>query len=581
MLRQPITPIAFAKSDDQGVALILKDFKPLALSGDINHLRFLSSIFRIGELITLRPSYDYTTIHSPQSEEQITYTDEFCKDFGKWLKNWKVLKLIPDLNKPRFPLKNSTGPNTTKENPYGASVLFLHDLSAIIDQEFSSSIYQMLDLHYDFRKAEILEGKFSHSRIVSLQDKFGKERVIAIGDIISNWALSPFEDAVQKSLKSMRTSMAYKQGLVPKAVERLGLELYSIDLSAMTDRFPRKLQFEVLKARFGSELANIWLDIMTNREFETVKGDKIRYEVGNPMGFLSSWSVSTLTHHAVVEYLAQKLRIHNISNKYIMLGDDLVLSNKVLYIKYKDVMTKLGLSISTPKCTISQEGYAEFAKRLFTPKGEITGFPVNQTLEGIKDIVQFIGLIKTLDHRGYSYTSHPSLSNHLLVNTEKSVKTAFRFIQRLPGNTFCLPQMWVGPTVFNYSVEQLLVAQDYVQAKEIRELPNKISKIRMVRDQQQNDLLFDNHPMFITLGNQIMEILIHDPDEYQTWEKWLEEDTRITIPVPEPYSRDILKTDKVLRRDLEIIKALKNQSNEPLPEKLSNLSIYQIIFGGW
>lgn len=40
---------------------------------------------------------------------------------------------------------------------------------------------------------------------------------------------------------------------------------------------------------------------MTGEPFE-YKTQKIRYEVGNPMGFYSSWNVCTLAHHYVIYY---------------------------------------------------------------------------------------------------------------------------------------------------------------------------------------------------------------------------------------------------------------------------------------
>jgi hypothetical protein len=580
MLKQTVTPIAYAKSDKDGIALILKEFKPLAL-GTISQQRFLSSLFRLGELITLKPKYDYSTITSGQSPEAKAYTEKFAKEFGTWLKTWKGLKLLPDLGEPSFPLKNATGPNTSKALPYGASVLFLCDLSAVIGQAFWTSICQMLPESYlnILNMLDIPGGKYLHSRIVSLRDKFGKERIIAIGDVVSNWVLSPIEIAFQAALKKMRSSMAYKQGLVPSAIKRLGLELYSIDLTAMTDRFPRLLQYEVIKARYGGTVADQWLDVMTNRTFQSKIGE-IRYEVGNPMGFLSSWSVSTFTHHALVEFLAHKLHIHKIYDKYIMLGDDLVLTNFDLYNLYIETMSELGLTISLPKCTVSTQGYAEFAKRLFTPNGEITGFPVDLTLKGLVDPIQFFGLINTLYHRGYGFTD-PAVRDLLLSYTNKLVRDTYNYVARLPSNIMNMPLSWVYPSILLVSSEQLSIAYEKLKAKEINEIGNKISKLKDLRTEDGIALIPEYHPMFITLGNQLMSILDHDPDGYEVWEQWIEQDTRILIPVPTPHTKNILKRDKRLACELEVIKILKQDPDITLPERLANYQIHGIFFQGW
>jgi len=69
-----------------------------------------------------------------------------------------------------------------------------------------------------------------------------------------------------------------------------------------------------------------------------------------------------------------------------------------MYIK---TITDLGVSISTSKCTQSESSYAEFAKRLFTPEGEVTGLPVH-LLNGLKsNPEQVLELVRICRSRGY------------------------------------------------------------------------------------------------------------------------------------------------------------------------------------
>jgi len=57
--------------------------------------------------------------------------------------------------------------------------------------------------------------------------------------------------------------------------------------------------------------------------------------------------------------------------------------------------------LSRSKCTQSLQGYAEFAKRLFSPQGEITGLPVH-LLEGImRKPEQVLELVRICRERGY------------------------------------------------------------------------------------------------------------------------------------------------------------------------------------
>lgn len=72
-----------------------------------------------------------------------------------------------------------------------------------------------------------------------------------------------------------------------------------------------------------------------------------------------------------------------------------------MYDKYIDTINKLGVSVSHAKCTSSELGYAEFAKRHFSPLGEVTGLPVHL----LKDIPtkpeQALEFVRICRERGY------------------------------------------------------------------------------------------------------------------------------------------------------------------------------------
>lgn len=125
-----------------------------------------------------------------------------------------------------------------------------------------------------------------------MSDKFGKTRTIAIGDSFSQTALSGLHDTFMKGLSKMRTDCTYRQSEIPKLISQLGDSLYSSDLTAFTDRFPRKWQIAVISARYGNEIAQLWEQVIADRVFTSCQGE-IKYVVGNPMGLLSSWPIST------------------------------------------------------------------------------------------------------------------------------------------------------------------------------------------------------------------------------------------------------------------------------------------------
>jgi hypothetical protein len=65
--------------------------------------------------------------------------------------------------------------------------------------------------------------------------------------------------------------------------------LYSVDLTAFTDRFPVSLVSGVLKARLPKHYVSSWEDIMVGYPFYYHNtGEVLSYAVGNPMGAYSS-----------------------------------------------------------------------------------------------------------------------------------------------------------------------------------------------------------------------------------------------------------------------------------------------------
>ena len=53
----------------------------------------------------------------------------------------------------------------------------------------------------------------------------------------------------------MPNDFTYKQEKIPEALKELGTTLYSSDMTAFTDRFPRVILKEVVKAKYGTQIA--------------------------------------------------------------------------------------------------------------------------------------------------------------------------------------------------------------------------------------------------------------------------------------------------------------------------------------
>lgn len=91
----------------------------------------------------------------------------------------------------------------------------------------------------------------STGRLAFLPEGGGKTRVIAIGDYLSQQALEPLFKASMSMLRSIPQDATYSQQngvkLITLAMEA-GKPIYCYDLSSATDRFPVKLQGQVLES---------------------------------------------------------------------------------------------------------------------------------------------------------------------------------------------------------------------------------------------------------------------------------------------------------------------------------------------
>lgn len=86
-----------------------------------------------------------------------------------------------------------------------------------------------------------------------------------------------------------------------------------------------------------------------------------------------------LTHHIIVRYSALKCGLPHFKD-YALLGDDIVIANKVVALKYKEVLSLLDMPISSQKTHVSEDTY-EFAKRWIQKGTEISPFALGGLLE--------------------------------------------------------------------------------------------------------------------------------------------------------------------------------------------------------
>jgi len=248
-----------------------------------------------------------------------------------------------------------------------------------------------------------------HSRLHFIFESGDKVRTIAILDWWTQELLTPFHTVLNNALKTIPMDGTHDQDKIAEKVRLLttsqDADLFSLDLTAATDRLPRTLQIKILQRlvkypAFGM----MWAKLLTERDFTMPGNQKIQYAVGQPMGAKSSFTMLALTHHVIIQeaaFLAGRVNF----DAYVILGDDVLIADKLVAENYKALMADLGLEISPFKSIecISQTSkfrIAEICKRLFINGAEVSPIPVKLLANTIENGSMAYQLQEELDKRG-------------------------------------------------------------------------------------------------------------------------------------------------------------------------------------
>lgn len=580
VLRQTVVNVPFRKADRDGFPQAIKFLKPNV--DDIYSVRYSLSMMRIIESFRCKPEYLVSTI-----EEKSTASEKLVEDICSFIRDWKLLKLLPKLGQSKLVMSNRAGPNGP------ATITAIEDLTALRQSGCSliDSIKEMMGFtspHLNMDSYKSKDGEYKFSKLVLLSDKACKTRVIAIADWWSNTSLEALHSAFMKTLNKIQSDVTYRQSQLPVLVKELGKDLFSSDMTAFTDRFPRKLEVCLIEAAYGTKISELWDQITTNRTFHHPQGG-VRYECGNPMGLLSSWPVSTLTHHAVKHYCAYKLGIRNY--KYLILGDDTLDTRGDVYQKYLDTIQGLGVQISLPKCSQSNSGYTEFAKRLFTPSGEATGLPVHLLEDMRTKPEQVLELVRLCRERGYEDSflrpfvafllkrlSSTSMIADILSLPEEILGAPPLFLAT--GNTYSSIHVAIHELSGESRIRMITIARDYVFwttsiGIHKPDVPRKVCQVPVE----------PNHPLVFALSDQLMNYLPETEDEFSIYNSWMKGEYRYMANVPNIdtyryYNKGHYATKckfDVLRAFLRLVSG---DCNIPLhnPAKLSNFELFELGF---
>jgi len=555
-LRQTVTPIPFLKTDEEGFPKCISFVKPDR--NDAYHVRYSLSFFRIVEEFRCKPELDPSTI-----TDMSACLNERKQDIISFIHKSSILGCLPELDEGYLVLSNKAGPNGP------ATINAMKDLSALqAEPDLWKDIQELMkystpDIFSD--KCTPHQGEFLHSKLVLLSDKACKTRVIAIADWWTNTALTSLHKAFMKGLQKLPSDVTYRQSSIPKLIQGLGRSLFSSDMTAFTDRFPIDLGEEVIKAAYGSHISGLWKRITTHRAF-THKGVKYHYRCGSPMGLLSTWAVSTFTHHVIKHYCAYKLGVQGY--KYLILGDDTLDTNETVYNYYTQVIKDLGVSISLAKCTQSSQGYTEFAKRLFAPQGELTGLPVSLLMELKTKPEQFIELVRLCRERGYEDKYLEPVISSLLSHHKKGALIAdmLSLPVRLSGMP---PLLKVKPET---AAANLCAASEEVQDILLQDARNYVFwntanklELRPVAKSKVCQITVEpSHPLIYGLSAQIDGVLYDEAlfgltteGDYSIYNQWMKGEYQHLLNLPSVNTyRFYNKGHKVTKCKFEVFKAL-------------------------
>jgi hypothetical protein len=264
-------------------------------------------------------------------------------------------------------------------------------------------------------KAWYLDGKKSYQPILGKlslkEESAGKVRVFAMVDCWTQWLLKPLHTTIFTQILSGIDQDGTLDQLKPvrNLIKRDPNSLFSLDLSAATDRLPLWLQQAILGGFAGEIYSQMWADFLVKRDYVLTLKDynrdkavryRLRYAVGQPMGALSSWAMLALTHHFIVQFAAMQAYgttavTARWFREYAILGDDIVIGDARVAKAYLNIMRILGVGIGLHKSLISAAGTAlEFAKKTFVRGVDVSPVPMSEFLATMKSPAGVVLFIK-------------------------------------------------------------------------------------------------------------------------------------------------------------------------------------------
>lgn len=468
---QSFDRIPYTRCDSDGIPLGYQSLKKMAM-GSENERRSALCILQLYKLVeTDNPDYSLKSVieagpipwyDTPSLDKNLSYLERVITlKFGKIDGlNLKIVQSYKDTIKYHFredskakrirDISNlSNLHQSTKNGPNGpclSTILpdweslkgtpILENIKAISSLTRNSSLNGMIkEFEQDDAELTSEKGKTPiHSKLSVKQEVGAKTRIFAIGDWFTQSSLSGIHKWLFNWLKLQVEDGTHSHNYVSQiarswTIESSG-EINSIDLTTATDRIPQQMYGEILSEIAGEDFARHWVNLMTNRDFVAPNGELVRYNKGQPMGFLSSWAMLAVWHHMICRTCMHVLQIPRdpATANYLVIGDDVALRGKEFGKLYHYIVEELlevpisKLKGFSPELTLNRNRLesnvpmitCEIAKRVFANGVELT--PVSPVLirEGLESPSDFPSLLAEMENRSSSndwMEPLPALSN--------------------------------------------------------------------------------------------------------------------------------------------------------------------------
>lgn len=241
-------------------------------------------------------------------------------------------------------------------------------------------------------------------KISYIQEPGYKLRAVANPNRVAQHALEPLKEVLGFVLGNLSNDFTFDQNAGVQLVQgwlKKGLTVYSVDLSDATNNFPLSYTESVLKTRITvnvrdrkryDSLVEIFAELSRAPWFSKESGTvRIhRFTRGQPLGLGPSFFAFALSHNCLLLDLCKDSGVDP-HEAFAILGDDICISNPVLYTAYRLWLSENGCPVSEAK-TMTSGKIAEFAGKLILKDQVIPQFKWRELDDSnVVDFVKNVG----------------------------------------------------------------------------------------------------------------------------------------------------------------------------------------------